>query len=74
MVLKKMGPFQKNRTIYLVIMFTPRAMIIKMSKMASLFVFFADECKKSHSLGKTFTCISKISFGSLRKYYELFGF
>ena len=49
----------KNGVTCLVIMFTPRAMVIKMSKMAHFsFVFSADVSKKiSHSLYKIFMCI-----------------
>ena len=37
---------EKNRVICLVIMFTPRVMIIKLSKMAHFFVFPADNNNK----------------------------
>ena len=33
----------KKGVIFLVIMFTPRVMVIKMSKNASFFVYFADD-------------------------------
>ena len=36
---------EKNGAILLVIMFTPRVMVIKMSKNGSCFVFFADDSK-----------------------------
>ena len=35
----------KKGVIFLVIMFTPRVMVIKMSKNASFYVFFADDNK-----------------------------
>ena len=38
---------EKNGVIYLVIMFTSRVIVIKMSKMAEIFLFSADESKKS---------------------------
>ena len=37
---------EKNWVIYVVIMFTPRVMVIKMPKMAEFFVFSADQSKK----------------------------
>ena len=36
---------EKNGVILLVITFTPRVMVIKMSKNGSCFVFFADDSK-----------------------------
>ena len=38
---------EKNEGICLVIMFTFRVIVIKMSKMAEFFLFSADESKKS---------------------------
>ena len=38
---------EKNGVIYLVIMFTSRVIVITMSKMAEIFLFSADESKKS---------------------------
>ena len=37
---------EKNWVIYVVIMFTPRVMVIKMPKMAEFFVFSVDQSKK----------------------------
>ena len=37
---------EKNGVVSLIIMFTHRAMVIKMSKNVSLFVFSADDSKK----------------------------
>ena len=59
---------EKNGIICLVIMLTPRIIVIKMSKK---FVFSADDSKESVSLGEILKCIWKISFDSFRKCYGL---
>ena len=61
---------QKNGVIRLV-MFTPRVMVIKMSKMTILCTFCWIQQNMSSSLGKIFRCICKVLFGPLKKYYEL---
>ena len=43
---------EKNGVICLVIMFTPRVMVIKISKVADFLYFFLKTAKISHSLGK----------------------
>ena len=64
---------EKNGAICLVIMLTPRVIVIKLSKMAHFLYFLLLEAKNSHSLGKIFTCIWKTLFSSFRKCYELFN-
>ena len=63
----------KNGVICLVIMFTPRVMVIKKSKMA-YFLFSADGSKKSVSWDKIFKCIWKTLFSSPRKCYGLLDY
>ena len=56
----------------LLVMITPRIMVIRMSKMAHFMYFLLDTAKKiSPSLGKIFTCICKVLFCTFRKYYGL---
>ena len=59
---------EKNGIICLVIMFTPRIIVIKISKNV---IFSADDSKESVSLGEILKCIWKISFDSFRKCYGL---
>ena len=61
---------EKNQVIRLVI-FTPRVMVIRMSKMAHFMYLLLDTAKIRSSLGKIFTCIWKVLFGPFRKYYGL---
>ena len=61
---------EKNEIIRLV-MFTPRVMVIKMSKMAFLCTFCWIQQKNSPSLGNIFKCIWKVLFGPFRKWYGL---
>ena len=63
-----------NLHICLIIIFTPRVMVIKMSKTAHFCIFCWWLLKISHSLGKKFNCISAILFRSFRKLCSLFGF
>ena len=55
----------KNGVILSVIMFTPRVMVIKMSKMAYFLYFFADESKKS------VTVCAKCLSASTKSYLDL---
>ena len=59
---------KKRGIISLFIMFTPRVMVIKMSKMSHFFVSSDDDSKKSFGLGKIMKCIWMILFSSFRKY------
>ena len=61
--------YDKNEVIYLVIMFTPRVIIIKMSKMVHFFVFLAEDSKKIISLGKITKCSWEILLSYFRKRY-----
>ena len=58
---------EKNGVIHLV-MFTPNALVIKMSKMPHACWI---QHKISPSLGKIFECILKVLFSSFRNYCEL---
>ena len=61
----------KNGIICLFIIFTPRVMVIKMSKM-DLFCIFC-RWHISHSLGKMIKCIRKILVSFFRKRYRSLG-
>ena len=61
--------YEKNGVICLVTMFTPRVMIIKMSKMAHLSYSLLVKANINHSLGKMFKCTWKILLSSFRKWY-----
>ena len=64
----------KNEVICLIV-FTPRVIVIKMSKMAHFSVFSADDSKKiSQSLGKIFKCTWKILLNSFKKMIWFIGF
>ena len=64
---------EKNGVICLFIMFTPRVIVIKMSKMAHFLYFLLMAAKTSHNLRKVFGCIWKILLSSIRKCYGLLG-
>ena len=63
---------EKNDVICLV-MFTPKVMVIRMSKMAHLMYFLLNTEKNRPSLGKIFKCIWKVLFGPFTKYYGLWS-
>ena len=64
--------YMRKIGVILLVMITPRIMVIKMSKMAHFMYFLLDTAKKiSPSLGKIFTCIYKVLFCTFRKYYGL---
>ena len=62
---------EENRVNCLVVMFIPRVIVTKVSKMAHFLYFLLMPAKISHSLDKIFTCFWKILFSSIRKCYGL---
>ena len=60
---------EKNRVIGLVIMFTARAMIIKISKRARFLYFCWWQQNISDKTGKIIKCNWKISLSSFTKWY-----
>ena len=63
---------EKNEVTCIATMFTPRVMVIKMSKMAYFLFFLLTTDKRiSHSFDKIFQSILKILFRSFRKCYGL---
>ena len=56
---------EKNGVLCLVIMFTPRVMVIKISKMAHFFLFSADASKKSVTVWKKYLRVSERSYLAL---------
>ena len=65
---------EKNGVNCLVIIFTPRVMVMKMSKMVHFCIFCWCQKRISLSLDKIFTGIWKILFSSFRKCYGLLDF
>ena len=63
---------KKNDDIRLV-MFTPKAMVIRMLKKAYLMYFLVNAEKKRPTLGKIIKCIWKVLFGPFTKYYGLWS-
>ena len=61
----------KNGAICLVIMFVPRVMVIKMSKMAHFLYFLLMLAKNQLQFGQTIMCIWKFLLSFLRKHYGL---
>ena len=55
-------PDEKKAIICLVIMFTPRVMVIKMSKMGHIFFFSADDSKTLVAMWAKCLSISERSF------------
>ena len=62
----------KNGVICLVIMFTPRVMVIKISKMAHFFYFLLMPLKYQSQFGRNIQCYYK-STGSILKYKLIFS-
>ena len=65
---------EKNGVNCLVIIFTSRVMVMKMSKMVHFCIFCWCQKRISLSLDKIFTGIWKILFSSFRKCYGLLDF
>ena len=65
--------YEKNEAISPVIMFTPGVAVIKLSKMAHFLYFLLMTAKNSHSLGKIFKRIWKLTYSSFSKCYRLLG-
>ena len=63
---------EKNDVIHLV-MFTPKVVVIRMSKMAHFIYFLLNTEKNRPCLGKIFKCIWKVLFGPFTKYYGLWS-
>ena len=61
----------KNGFIRLVI-FTPRVIVIKMSKMVHFMYFLLDTAQNQSQFGQIVTCIYKVFFGTFRKHYGLY--
>ena len=57
--------------IICLVMFTPKVMVIRMSKMAHFMHCLLHTEEKRPSLGKIFTCTLKVLFGHFTKYYGL---
>ena len=57
--------YEKNGVTYLVIMFAPGVMVIKMSKMAHFFVFSTDASKKSVTVWRKYLLVSERSYLAL---------
>ena len=54
--------FKKNEVIFLVIMFTPRVTVIKMSKNGLFLVFSADDSKKLVTVGTKYLSAPERSY------------
>ena len=64
----------KNGVICIVIMFTPRVMVIEMPKLANFLYFSADASKKLATVWTKYLCASETSYLALQKMLWIVGF